>query len=715
MSSTIDNRLSVGLTQHTHQGNTSQRMIQTRPRSQANYSNYFPPPLPLSTSAPSDISRISGPSRPPSGSSFSTSSNSPPEPSSDHNLSADARFQNWRQPAHRSKLSKQYTPSETEDSDEESEIKRRSRFLSGAALELNSDAAENLRAMSRLSVSSSRPATPSESADSESVKSTKKISFGKRISKLFGGNKKSLPTPSSSSSSSSSSTSTSPTSSNIKQARSSTISLGPIMEQPGLDRDALEAPRANSLYIHARSHSTPDQIGQSSLAQYAKMEESKLRKARDSGFEDSRGRRYSGSTVPTISSPGGASPRHSPRNSPLLGPRHIQPSAGNRSSILRPEPMYIEQQTRHDGRRQSLMNAPSSPQLRGYMDPSHHHSRDGQHSPMLRPTTPMEVPRARRTTVTDYPMSHHSPHNRNSFIGSEAMPRRSSTPTQVSETLISKVDREKASVCFQAPSVKRDSFTRDANLDPALSNLVQQHRKDFKTNQRLGGTPTPVHPSQNYHPHHQHHQHNQFQRQSPRLSAVYSEESPMIRDPSARRDSSGSQHHYHPHGLAPELTPAQMKRLSTGSQHQHYMPPVRASPKRQSSAGYFTPHMQPHNMEQPPLLHISPFPSPSLGAVATSPGYIPDLSLAVQQQQLDQLQQIRIQQQHVLLQQQQHLQHQLQQSRAAAAAVGIAPVPVMTPIGMGIMVNNGSGTLTPLLVNPSASSPLYTYPVPGYQ
>lgn len=436
-----------------------------------------------------------------------------------------------------------------------------------------------------------------------------------------------------------------------------------------------------------------------------------LRKARDSGFEDGRGRRHSGSTVPTMSSPGGASPRHSP----LLGPRHIQPSAGNRSSILRPEPMYIEQQAHQQGRRQSLMNAPSSPQLRGYMDPSHRLSRDGQRSPMLRPTTPMEEPRARRTTVTDYPMSHHSAHNRNSFIGSEAMPRRSSTPTHVSETLISKVDREKASICFQTPSVKKDTFTPDANLDPALSNLVQQHRKDFKTNQRLGGTPTPVHPNQNYHSHHQHHQHNHFQRHSPRLSAVYSEESPMLRDPSARRDSSGSQHHYHPHGLVPELTPAQMKRLSTGSQHQHYMPPTRSSPKRQSSAGYFTPHVQPHHMEQPSLLHVSPFPSPSLGAVATSPGSIPDLSLAVQQQQLDQLQQIRIQQQHVLLQQQQHLQHQLQQSRAAVAAVGIAPVPVMTPMGIGIMVNNGSGTLTPLLVNPSTSSPLYTYPVPGYQ
>ncbi|KAF9378671.1 hypothetical protein CPB97_009425 [Podila verticillata] len=697
--SSIDNRLSVGSTQqHTKQSNPSQRMIQTRPRSQANYSNYFPPPPPqLSTSAPSDMSRMSGLSS----NAFSTTSNSSLEPSSDHNLSADARFQNWRQPAHRSKLSKQYTPSETEDSDEESaDIKRRSRFLSGAAIELNSDSAENLRAMSQLSVSSSsRPATPSESADSESVKSaTKKISFGKRISKLFGaGNKKALSTPSLSTSSSSSSTSTSPTSSNIR-ASSSTISLGPIMEQPGLDHDTLEAPRANSLYMHARSHSTPDQIGEASLAQYARMEESRLRKARDSGFEDGRGqRRYSGSTVPTMSSPGGASPRHSP----LLGPqRHIQPSAGNRSSILRPEPMCIEQA--HQGYRHSLVNAPSSPQLRAHMDPSSRLSRDGQRSPMLRPTTPMEEqPRARRTTVTDYPMSHSPQHSRNSFMGAEAMPRRSSTPTHVSETLISKVDRESASVCFQSPSAKRDSFTRDANLDPALSNLVQQHRKDFKTNQRLGGTPTPVHPNQNYHPHHSH-----FQRHSPRLSAVHSEESPMIRDPSARRDSSGSQHHYYPHGLAPELTPAQMKRLSTGSQH-HV--PMRSSPKRQSSAGYFTPaHIHPHsgNMEQPPLLHISPFPSPSLGAVATS-SYIPDMSLAVQQQQLDQLQQIRIHQQQVLLQQQQHLQNQLQQSRA-----GIAPLPMMTPMGMGIMVNNGSGTLTPLLVNPSTTStPLYTYPV----
>lgn len=45
------------------------------------------------------------------------------------------RIQAWNQPAHKSKLSKQYMPEE--DSDDETEVRRRSKFMSGTALELN--------------------------------------------------------------------------------------------------------------------------------------------------------------------------------------------------------------------------------------------------------------------------------------------------------------------------------------------------------------------------------------------------------------------------------------------------------------------------------------------------------------------------------------------------------------------------------------------------
>ncbi|KAG0335792.1 hypothetical protein BG004_008314, partial [Podila humilis] len=642
----------------------------------------------------------------------------------------NARYQSWRQPAHKSKLSKQYTPSETEDSDDESDVRHRSRFMSGAALELNRDvAADNMRAMSRLITgqASSRSAAPSESADSDSIKSaTKKLSFGKRISKLFGGgHKKSLPSPSSSSSSSSSSTS--PTSSSVKQqARSSTLSLGPIMEHSDStsERDnPLEAPRVGSLYAHVRSHSSPDQIGEASLAQYAKDEEIRLRKACDNGFEEGRQRRHSGSTAPTLSS--------SPQQSPSLGPhRYPHQNSSSRSSMLRPEPVYIEQPQLPQlaapaGYRRSLASAPSSPQLRAYTDPVMQRDTHGQGSPKFQATTPMDgPPKARRTTVTDYPMPYHGQHqqsSRSSFIGGELMmPRRSSSPANVPETLISKVDREKSTVCFQAPSSKRDSFTRDANLDPILSNLVQQHRKDFKTNQRLGGTPSPTHPKQqNYQQQHSHpHQLQQYQH-SPHMRY---HSPPTTSDSSARRGSNGSQHYYNPHqhshatysksGFPPnELSPVHMKRLSTGSQHHQIQPmPTKGSPKHQSSAGYFSSaYIQPQNsgsshiMDPLPLLHISPSPSPSLGAVSTSLGYTPETPLAVQQNQLEQLQQMRIHQQQVFLQQQQQLQLQLQQSMASSTVMSLAPVPVVTPLGMGIMVNNGSGSLTPLYTYPSGT------------
>ncbi|KAK3823958.1 MAG: hypothetical protein JOS17DRAFT_277483 [Linnemannia elongata] len=107
--------------------------IVTRPRSQSQavYSTYVPPP----NTSQSSIGNSNGNS----GSGISNSSiNSGLDPGSSNDL--QPRLQNWRPPAHKSKLSKQYTPSE--DSDEESTggkagARRRSKYMSGAALELN--------------------------------------------------------------------------------------------------------------------------------------------------------------------------------------------------------------------------------------------------------------------------------------------------------------------------------------------------------------------------------------------------------------------------------------------------------------------------------------------------------------------------------------------------------------------------------------------------
>ncbi|GJJ78551.1 hypothetical protein EMPS_10910 [Entomortierella parvispora] len=688
--------------QEMHQSNT-------RPRSQSQtiYSTYLPPPAAAASPHSGTSSSVSDPENP-------------------------VRFQNWRQPAHRSKLSKQYTPSE-EDSDEETsaanaEIRRRSKFMSGAPLELNTSK-DKPRAPSRLTMTLTPPrsATPSMSdkADTVSVKSaTKKLTLGKRISRFFGGGGSSkssstndtgstsdISSPSSSDNGRSGDRSTAGTRTS-RASSAASLNLPPVQELTPPER----LHGASSLYnMHQRSHSTPEQIGssqqhpqhhhQNAPAQYGaapslKLEENRLRKARDSGFEEAEGRnghrRYSSTIV-------------------AVGNRGIPPASGA-----------------------SMPNLPNQQQLHQQHQPRH--SQSGSGSPQLRPYSDRESMLQQPPPVLSHPNQRHS------FMGAELTgsappsPRRSSTPVpHSSETLISKVDREKASVCFQQPNVKRDSFIRDSNLDPVLSNLVQQHRKDFKTNQRLGGslTPTPQHPHQ--------------QQGSPRTrSSTYMDEHlhhgqqmPIMlsRDPAgARRDSSASQHqHYFPPSPGLHASDAQMKRLSTSSQmlqqqqqhpygqhhrsqasgsngslhqyqqghpspqphhhhhhhHHHqqqqqYHPhspmvgPQRTSPKRQSSAGYFSasgslatlgsgsPLMMSHQLPQGSQIYsISPLPSPNMGAVS-SMGYVPDLALP-QQQQLEQLQLIRIQQQQLLLQQQMQLQQQLQQTRAAAAVMATAP------------------------------------------
>ncbi|KAG0050024.1 hypothetical protein BGZ83_005187 [Gryganskiella cystojenkinii] len=668
----------------------------TRPRSQSHtvYSSYLPPPAAAVTGG-----SISEPENP-------------------------VRFQNWRQPAHRSKLSNQYTPSE-EDSDEETsaanaEVRRRSKFMSGTPLELNNSSVngEKPRASSRLMMIPPRSATPSVSdkTDAVSVKSaTKKLTLGKRISRFFGGGK-SKELASSDSSSQASSDNGRSTDQNAAGTRTSRASSAASLTLPPVQE--LTTPErlhgSSTLYnLHQRSHSSQDQIGQIAgvhhqqqfATQYGavpalKLEENKLRKARDSGFEETEGRnghkRYS-STI-TVAN--------------IRGAVQAGSSLPNLPQQQQPKQQQQQQQHRHS----QHLSVSGSPQLRPYSDP---------------------------VSLQQPPMLSHGTNHRHSFLGAELTvsaqqpnsPRRSSTPV-LGETLISKVDREKASVCFQQPSAKRDSFMRDANLDPVLSNLVQQHRKDFKTNQRLGGTPTPQPP-----------QHPQG---SPRLrSSMYMDDhhqAPVILGGHGRRDSSGSQHqHYYPPSPGLYASDTQMKRLSTSSQmllqqqqhpygqharahtasgsqgslhqyqlpspqpqHQHYqhhqsyhshqqqqqqqqqqqhsplVGPQRTSPKRQSSAGYFStgsmatigsssPLMGAHQPPQPPqMYHISPLPSPSMGAVNTM-GHVSDFTLPQQQQhqqhQLEQLQLIRIQQQQLLLQQQIQLQQQLQQTKAAAAAI----------------------------------------------
>ncbi|KAF9285886.1 hypothetical protein BGZ68_003419, partial [Mortierella alpina] len=124
-STAVSRPASVLLESPTGYQNNEQNYATGRPRSQSHtvYSSYVPPPS-------------------------ATSSSISAQETGDNPV----RFQNWRQPPHRSKLSKQYTPSE-EDSDEEplgrstnnADVRLRYKFMSGAALELNSDTSGSTR------------------------------------------------------------------------------------------------------------------------------------------------------------------------------------------------------------------------------------------------------------------------------------------------------------------------------------------------------------------------------------------------------------------------------------------------------------------------------------------------------------------------------------------------------------------------------------------
>ncbi|KAF9123485.1 hypothetical protein BG015_005312, partial [Linnemannia schmuckeri] len=544
--------------------------------------------------------------------------------------------------------------------------------------------------------------------------------------------------------------------------RSTTPSLAPVNELTPPDR-------AHSVYIHQRSHSTPDHVGSTGYAHFnsttqsgsqnSTIEESRHCTAQDSGFEEASGighRRHSSSVVKGPPAHGTPSPQLQPYQPSLENQRRSSHHHKNESPYIDPQQQHQHQQTRRPTAHLQLST--SSPQLPSHVDnelhlrtPQRHNSR---HSFM-------------GTDMTNY----------SSPISST--PKRGSTPagfasSSSSDTLISKVDREKASVCFQAPSAKKGTFTRDAHLDPALSNLVQQHRKDFKTNQRLGGTPqlTPQ-------PHSA-----QLPGHSPRQrgSMCLVDDShqvllPPILTSASRRDSNGSLNYTYP-SSSPSLhaVDTQMKRLSTGSQYlqqQHpnhpYVgthgnsssgtakmsgsqgnaslqhpaglyydqalqssplagPQKTSSPKRLSTVGYFAPQQQQQlpSQSQPPLLQISPFPSPSLGALSTT-GPLAEMATLqptlLQQQQLEQLQQIRIQQQQVLLQQQQHLHQQVQQTRAAVAVTAAAALQQqhhhqqLTQVGLGLDMMPtqtlgvvGLGTMAMTATSPGSVSPLALSP-----
>ncbi|KAI9231696.1 MAG: hypothetical protein BYD32DRAFT_430191 [Podila humilis] len=539
--------------------------------------------------------------------------------------------------------------------------------MAGQNVELNgsSSAADSLRAaISKMDFDTqTRPETPVDMVEPTSTL-TKKLSLAKRISRFFGGKSSKSQGDSPSSSSTGSSTSSTPKSSDVtskknvsklkKEKRFSAISRisSPTMEVISEDGKQ-ERPQQNqdSDYAHQRSYSTPEILKpvDSSDPRRAWLEAHRDRAIRsDSGFdsESMNGqtqappghRRYSSANTPAQRGP-------LQRRPPQSRSRQSSVTDEDSSADLLP---YQQQQ-------QQLNNQNGESRRSSLTPPSPKSNADEQR---------------RRNTLTEGlqpPQPTASPQ------------RRSSTPVaNTPETLVSRIDRDKSTICFQHPA-PRPVFLRDTNLDPALSSLVQQHRQDFKVNQRLGGTGVPPPPPSPQYP--------------PQLhgSPVLADSTlPPVRDRdfrAPRRDSSGSQSisyspHQHPFntssitpvpsapGTPPlhptesgSVTTAHGKRVSVQGQGQvqgqvhpyaighknnfsgsdgnllytqsgaKISPQLqpqglqynsqgrqRTAPKRQSSAGYFTmPQQQQHqaySYVQPGT--VSPFPSPALGAAGTN-------------------------------------------------------------------------------------------------
>lgn len=229
----------------------------------------------------------------------------------------------------------------------------------------------------------------------------------------------------------------------------------------------------------------------------------------------------------------------------------------NRSSMSGVEDQDFDQQPYRPYSQDQRYTPSGSPVLPAAAITSSH-SRDvsdNARSGSPQSTTPMEDHlRARRSTVTDASSMPPS-------AARTAASRRCSTPLVVSETLVSRIDREKSTVCFQVPTARRDSYLRDANLDPALTSLVQQHRKDYQTNHRLGRVPEAI-PLSSSHVTAQT-THQPFVLTQPQSSPLLMESFlPNTRDrdgrvPASRRDSSASYASpmAGPHPTHPMITP----------------------------------------------------------------------------------------------------------------------------------------------------------------
>ncbi|KAF9109872.1 hypothetical protein BGX27_007102 [Mortierella sp. AM989] len=431
--------------------------------------------------------------------------------------------------------------------------------------------------------------------------------------------------------------------------------------------------------LHQRSWSSPDarkissstnsssdalnMSGSASPARSSIILETRDRKTRDSGFEDVNRqghRRYSSMTP-------GAGVNHPP----LL---QFNQTPRSPSSLAGGDTLYIDQQQYQN--QQPKQSQTQFTQLRASISPSQFQSGNaGRATPQ--PLTPMdEQLRSRRSTLADPSMYELPSHVTNTAS------RRSSAPV-MTETLVSRIDREKSTVCFQSPSKQdsRDSYSREANLDPALSSLVQQHRRDYQINTRLGGGTTPrrdFNSSQvGNSPHH--HSVNTglpspatpgmhpLEPSSKRASGYYNQP-PLVHSAGQRVSYSGSNGallNAAANFSARQQQEQQEQQLSTqiapqSSSHGGHGKP---QPKRQSSAGYFNipqQHQQQQVFMQTATSH-TPSPSHVPGATASNFEYGHELSIAMQYQQHQQ-QQVQLQIQQYQLQQLQQQQQQFYQA-----------------------------------------------------
>ncbi|KAF9132677.1 hypothetical protein BGW39_011622 [Mortierella sp. 14UC] len=316
---------------------------------------------------------------------------------------------------------------------------------------------------------------PAAAGNGESNQSQDPVFKG--ISRLFsGGSKSSKKSPSPLSSDATASTS------DIKEALQQT-KLTSIEVINDLSRQELQPP---NMVIHQRSQSSPEYLS-TSPGHTLQSRRITTRENSLEAIEVSNHRRYSSSTGPsaptTPTTPTSSFPRHRQRSPSTTNP--LQQS--NRSSVSGIEDMDFNQQPYRPYSQDQRHTPSGSPILQSITTSTRcRNSSDNIGGSSPRPTMPIEDHlRVRRSTVND--ASSMLP-----ALARVAPPRRSSTPLVVSETLVSRIDREKSTVCFQTASARRDSYSRDANLDPALTGLVQQHRKDYQTNMRLGRVPEAI-------------------------------------------------------------------------------------------------------------------------------------------------------------------------------------------------------------------------------